>query len=95
MGRSRRNFEPELKAKVALEAIKEEKTLAQISNEYGVHVNVIRQWKVKLLENLPKIFSGEIKADDLYQEKREDELFKKVRQLEVKNDFLKKKSDHS
>lgn len=91
MGRVRRSFDGAFKAKVALEAVKEEKTLAQISSEYGVHANLIRQWKAKLLENMPKIFTGEIKADDVYQEEREDNLFKEIGKLKVENDYLKKK----
>jgi putative transposase len=42
------------KARVALEALKEEKTIAQISSEFGVHANQIRQWRQKLLEELPQ-----------------------------------------
>ena len=50
MKRKRRNHSPEFKAKVALEAAREEKTLAELSREYGVHANQIGAWKRQLLE---------------------------------------------
>ncbi len=53
----KKKFEAKFKAKVALEAIKGEKTLAQISSLYGVHVNLIGRWKKDLLGNCAEIFS--------------------------------------
>ncbi len=53
----KKKFEAKFKAKVALEAIKGEKTLAQISSLYGVHVNLIGRWKQEALKNLPEIFN--------------------------------------
>ena len=54
----RRGHDEAFKAKVALEAIKGEKTLAQLSGEFGVHANQIRQWRRRLLDELPSLFSG-------------------------------------
>ena len=54
----RRNCDSAFKAKVALEALKGEKSIAQLSSEYGAHPNQIGQWKKRLLKALPEIFSG-------------------------------------
>jgi len=56
MKRKRRNHSPEFKAKVALEAAREEKTLAELSREYGVHANQIGAWKRQLLEGASGLF---------------------------------------
>ena len=53
----RRNHDGAFKARVALEAVKGEKTMAQLSSEYGVHSNQIRQWRQRLLDELPDVFS--------------------------------------
>ncbi len=56
MGGIRKRYEAKFKAKLALEAVKQEKTIAQLSGEYGVHSNQITQWKRQLIERLPGIF---------------------------------------
>ncbi len=53
----RRGHDAGFKAKVALEAVKGEKTIAQLSSEFGIHGNQIRQWRKHLLEELPRLFS--------------------------------------
>jgi len=53
----RRGHDAAFKARVALEALKGEKTMAQISSEYGVHPNQIRQWRQRLLDEIPEVFS--------------------------------------
>jgi transposase-like protein len=93
MGRIRKRFDAAFKAKVALEAIKSEKTLAQLCSEYGVHSNQIQQWKKRLLAELPGIFSrnGDRSKED--KEALTDELYKQIGQLKVELDWLKKKSE--
>jgi len=54
----RKNHSAAFKAKVALEAIKQNKTIAQLSGEYGVHSNQINRWKQHLVRELPEIFKG-------------------------------------
>ena len=54
---SRKIYDKNFKAKVALEAIREEKTLSELSEQYGVNPNVISRWKKEVLEQLPEIFS--------------------------------------
>ena len=53
----RKKFEARFKARVALEAVKGEKTMAQISSEYGVHANMVSRWKQELLRGMPEVFS--------------------------------------
>ena len=88
----RKNHDSAFKAKVALEAIKGEKTMAQISSEYGVHVNQIGQWRKHLLTELPSLFSDKRKKVEKQNEELETELYKQIGQLKVELDWLKKKS---
>ncbi len=89
----RRSHSSGFKAKVALEAAKEEKTVAQLSSHFGVHGNMISKWKKQMLRELPDIFSGKPKKKDQNSLKLIDELYKKIGQLEVELDWLKKKSE--
>jgi len=93
MGRIRRRFDSTFKAKVALEAIKKEKTVSQLSSEYGVHPNQIQQWKKQMLSELPGIFSRNGKRSKEDKEALTDELYKQIGQLKVELDWLKKKSE--
>ena len=79
------------KAKVALEAMKGDKTIAQLSSEYGVHPNQIGQWKKKLKEELPAVFSDKRKRENKDRDDLEAELYKQIGQLKVELDWLKKK----
>jgi transposase-like protein len=88
----RKNHDAAFKAKVALEALKGEKTMAQISSEYGIHVNQIRQWRQKLLEELPGVFSDRRQKKDKDTEEITSELYRQIGQLKVELDWLKKKS---
>ena len=90
----RRKFTKEFKAKVALEAIKGQRTLAELANEFDVHPNQIGIWKKKLLEVAPEVF-GHSKDRDVERAKEErDRLYKKVGQLQIEVDWLKKKTGH-
>jgi transposase len=93
MSRIRRKFDAAFKAKVALEAVKNEKTAAQLSSEFGVHPNMITQWKRQLLKGLPSIFSRNGDKDKGDTEACQGELYRQIGQLEVEVDFLKKKSE--
>jgi transposase-like protein len=86
----RKQFGAKLKAKVALEAIKGEKTFAQLSSEYGVHANRISCWRKQLQERVSEIFSG--KKDSGYNSQQEliDKLYRNIGELKVENDWLKK-----
>jgi len=83
--RPRRNHAPAFKAKVALEAIKGEQTIVELSQRYQVHPNQITEWKKQLLENAPEIFSRFKKAETGPDVK---DLHAKIGQLAMENDFL-------
>jgi len=92
MGKIRKSYSAAFKAKVALEAIKKEKTMSQLSSEYGVHANQINQWRKRLLEELPEIFSKKRQKQEKDSEDLQDELYRQIGQLKVELDWLKKKS---
>ena len=74
-------------------AVKGENTITQLSSEFGVHPNQIRQWKKHLLEELPGIFSKKRKRAEKDAEQLESELYSQIGQLKVELDWLKKKSE--
>jgi putative transposase len=86
----RRQHDAAFKAKVAFEAAKGEKTLAQLSSEFDVHPNQIRQWRRHLLEMMPDLFSDRRKKAEKGREELEAELFQQIGQLKVELDWLKK-----
>lgn len=88
----RRQHDAAFKAKVAFEAAKGEKTLAQIASEYKVHPNQIRQCRRQLLETLPDLFSDHRKREEKNRDELEDELYRQIGQLKVEVEWLKKKS---
>ena len=85
----RKNHLPSFKAKVALEAIKGEKTIAELSQIYQIHPNLIAKWKKQALENFAGIFSGEIKSPENADKTEKDDLYKKIGKLEMQVEFLK------
>jgi transposase-like protein len=89
MKRIKRAFSSEFKAKVAVEALKEQKTISELAQQYELHPTQISQWKQQFLANSASIFGLE-STDTKELEKQRDELFQKVGQLTVENDFLKK-----
>lgn len=89
----RKKHSPQLKAKVALEAIKGLKTTAEITSKYGVHATQVATWKKKAVEIIPEAFSGGRQQGDIDQSKLVEELYKQIGQLTVETDWLKKKSE--
>ena len=92
MKNKRRNHSAAFKSKVALAAIKGDKTIAELAGEYEVHPNQITQWKKQLLESVPEIFSRRRQNDQRDQETLTSELYQQIGQLKVELDWLKKKS---
>ena len=92
MAGKRRRFSAEFKAKVAIEAIKGQKTVAELAGEYEVHANQIMQWKKQLLESLPEVFGRRREQDTAKQAELADRLYQQIGQLKVELDWLKKKS---
>ena len=86
----RRKFGKEFKAKVALAALKGEKTTAELSSIYGVHGSVITRWARQAREQLPEVFA-EQGARNRGQEGLIEELYRRIGQLKVENEWLKKK----
>jgi len=83
--RPRRNHAPAFKAKVALEALKGDQTIVELSQRYQVHPNQITEWKKQLLEHAADVFDKGRKVD---QGEREKELHAKIGRLTMENDFL-------
>ena len=88
----RKNHDAAFKAKVALEALKGDRTMAELSSEFGVHANQIRQWRQKLVDELPGVFSDRRRKNDKGTEEETSELYRQIGQLKVELDWLKKKS---
>ena len=88
----RRGHDAAFKARVALEALKGEKTMAQLSSEFGVHTNQIRQWRDKLLKEVPNVFSDRRRKQEKEGEEMTSELYRQIGQLKVELEWLKKKA---
>mgnify|MGYP001500571630 CR=1 FL=1 len=89
MSKKRRNHLPEFKSKVALAAIKGDKTLTELAQQYGINSNLIVKWKKQLIDNSNEIFaSGKGLAPD--RESEIQSLQAKIGQLTMENDFLSK-----
>jgi transposase-like protein len=88
----RKQYDSQFKATVALEAAKNQKTIAQIASDYGVHPNQVGQWKKQLLQLLPEVFSNRQTSSEKAKEQLIDELYRQIGQLKVELDWLKKKS---
>jgi transposase-like protein len=87
---TRRSYAPSLKAKVAIEAIKGNRTAAQIAQTFSVHPNLVAFWKKQAIDHLPEVFSagqGKQKSDV-----ERDQLFEQIGRLKVELDFLKKRA---
>jgi transposase len=85
--RPRRNHSPAFKAKVALAAIKGEKTLAELAQQFDVHPNQIAQWRTQLLEGASGIF-GEVAKAEAAPVVDVKTLHAKIGELTLENDFL-------
>ena len=88
MKQNRRKHSPAFKARVALEALKGEETIAELASRFEVHPSQIRNWKNSLAEGAADIFGG-----DQYRKKKDDasliaQLYKQIGQLKVERDFL-------
>jgi transposase len=87
MARHRTKYSAQFKAKVALEAVREQETVAEIARKYKVHANMVHKWRQQLLENLTRAFDAESGSTGQPSE-REAELLRKIGELTVERDFL-------
>jgi transposase-like protein len=91
MKKTRRHHSSEFKSKVAIEAIKEQKTLSQLTEEYELHANQISEWKKVLVEQSPNLFGRKSDTDSVDIEVITNPLYQQIGQLKVEVEFLKKK----
>lgn len=91
MKKQRKTYSSDLKVRIALEAIKGQKTINEIAGQYGVHPNQVTQWKKQALEGLPSLFSNRRARGAADDEALKAQLYQQIGQLKVELDWLKKK----
>src|SRR5512133_1156591 len=87
MKRTRKKHGAAFKAKVALAAIKGDRTVAELAVHFGVHPNQIHNWKKQLLDGAVSVFEGGASAEGATNEAQVDLLYRQIGQLKVENDF--------
>ena len=92
MTKRRKRYSAQFKFKIALEAVKGLKTINQIASENDVHPNQISQWKKKLLEEGPAVFTSATARQKREQETQEAELYEQIGRLKMELEWLKKKA---
>jgi transposase len=92
MKSTRKRHNAAFKAKVALAAIKGDRTIAELASEFGIHPNQIYNWKKQLLDGAASVFEGGgSAAEGAASEAQVDVLYRQIGQLKVENDFLARK----
>ena len=89
----RKSFTAKFKAKVALEAVKGERSLSELASRYEVYATQIGQWRKALVEGLPDVFSDRRRKKAKNEQVEKSQLFEEIGRLKVELDWLKKKSE--
>ena len=92
MGRIHKKYSPSFKARVALEAIKEEQTAAELASRYGVHPTQIKRWKKAAAEGMIELFTDRKGQREEEKNLLIEELYREIGRLKVELDWLKKKA---
>lgn len=87
----RKNYSPKFKAKVALEAVKGDRSLSELSSRYEVHTTQIGRWRQDLISGLPDIFSDRRRKRDQEKVVEQSKLYEEIGRLKIELDWLKKK----
>lgn len=87
----RRRHSAEFKARVALAALREDKTQSQLASEFGVHPLQITAWKKAAVQSMPEVFGAQRGRSPLDQEELERRLYERIGRLETELNWLKKK----
>ena len=90
----RRKLSPALKAKVAMEAMREQKTTPEIAKQNGVHPSQVQKWKKQLRDRLPELFSDGKNHNVSSQEELIASLYQQIGKLQVELEWLKKNSEY-
>ena len=85
---TRKQYDSHFKVRVALEAIRNQHTIAEIASEYGVHANQISKWKKRVLDELPEIFSNKREKTQQNNLALQDELYRQIGQLKALQRFV-------
>lgn len=86
----RKTHSAQFKTKVAIEAIKEQKTINELTSEYGIHASQLSNWKKQALEIIPQAFAGKKDRQQADQQTLIEQLYQQIGQLTVECEFLKK-----
>ena len=92
MGRKRRRFTQEFKARVALAAVRGDKTDSELASQFGVHASQVTSWKRRLLEGAVELFGEGGRRSPEESSAKEQELFEQIGRLKMEVEWLKKKS---
>lgn len=90
--RTRKRYEASFKSRVALSAIRGDKTISELASQFAVHGNLVSQWKRRLLANVSRVFEEPDDPEGRAQQEMIDELHRKIGQLNMELDWLKKKA---
>lgn len=93
MKQKRKQHSAGFKAKVALEAIRGERTLNELAGQFELHPTQVMQWKKRLVEGATEVFNGQVDRNALQESALRDRLYQEIGQMKVELDWLKKKHE--